>query len=232
MLARFLIFFCLWSLQLFAQNGGSKIISVNFSLSFNNHHFLINDSVYFPHHHTDSILFSECKFYLSQVEFRHKKRVVWKEENSYHLINYRQQDLTSFQLSLPDSVHFDAIHFLLGTDSITNVSGAMGGALDPVHGMYWTWHSGYINFKIEGKHSAISTPKKEFIFHLGGYQYPNATAQWLTFECQDPTNIRLAFDLSQWLEASGFTEKPNLMSPGARAQTLSQLAASCFHLLP
>lgn len=232
MLSRFLILLSLWSFQLFAQNSGSKNISVNFSLSFNHLSPTINDSIYYPHHDRDSILFSECKFYLSRVELMHKNRVVWKEENSFHLINFRQPELTSFQLSVPDSLAYDALHFLLGTDSITNVSGAMGGVLDPVQGMYWTWHSGYINFKIEGKHSALSSPKKEFIFHLGGYQHPHATAQWLTFESKDASNIRLAFDLLQWIDLSGLTEKPNLMSPGARAKTLSQQAASCFHLLP
>ena len=37
-----------------------------------------------------------------------------------------------------------------GVDSQTQVLATRPGALDPIHGMYWTWQSGYIQWKMEG----------------------------------------------------------------------------------
>jgi len=64
---------------------------------------------------------------------------------------------------------------LIGTDSITNVSGALDGDLDPIKGMYWAWNSGCINFKLEGTR-VISGKKTPFEYHIGGYNGPQATA--------------------------------------------------------
>jgi hypothetical protein len=38
-----------------------------------------------------------------------------------------------------------AIKFLLGVDSLKNVSGIQTGALDPAKGMFWTWNTGLCN---------------------------------------------------------------------------------------
>ena len=38
------------------------------------------------------------------------------------------------------------------------------GDLDPLKGMYWTWQSGYINFKIEGS-SPYVVIKEQVCFH-------------------------------------------------------------------
>ena len=39
----------------------------------------------------------------------------------------------------------------LGVDSVLNYNGVHEGALDPINGMYWTWQTGYIHCKLEGK---------------------------------------------------------------------------------
>ena len=75
-------------------------------------------------------------------------------------------------LEIPEDTEFDAIQFNLGIDSLTNVSGALGGDLDPTKGMYWTWQNGYVNFKLQGTSDLCNNPKNEFEFHLGGYLKP------------------------------------------------------------
>ena len=79
----------------------------------------------------------------------------------------------------------DKIKFNLGIDSLTNVSGVMGGDLDPTKGMYWTWQSGYINFKMEGSSAVCPTRNHEFQFHIGGYQDPFYAMQTLELEVKN-----------------------------------------------
>ena len=71
---------------------------------------------------------------------------------------------SSLALQIPSNIPFSKLKFQLGIDSLTNVSGAMGGDLDPTKGMYWTWQSGYINMKIEGKSNSCKTRKNQFQF--------------------------------------------------------------------
>jgi hypothetical protein len=66
------------------------------------------------------------------------------------LIDFDENDSNALCLEIPDDIEFDAIQFNLGLDSLTNVSGALGGDLDPTKGMYWTWQNGYVNFKLQG----------------------------------------------------------------------------------
>ncbi len=58
-------------------------------------------------------------------------------------------------------------------DSIHNCSGAQSGALDPVNAMFWTWSTGYIFLKLEGKSAVSKSPGHLFEFHIGGYKQPS-----------------------------------------------------------
>ena len=51
----------------------------------------------------------------------------------------------------------------------------MDGDLDPVHGMYWTWQSGYIQFKLEGL-LRDSAGERKLELHLGGFEGENKTS--------------------------------------------------------
>lgn len=62
----------------------------------------------------------------------------------YHLVD--AEDTASWTVTTTRSAQ---AYFLLGVDSLTNVSGAFGGA-STIKGMYWAWNSGYINLKLKG----------------------------------------------------------------------------------
>ena len=119
------------------------------------------------------------KFYISRIQFFHKGTVVLEEEKSFHLIDAAVQ--ASFHLVIANKrgARFDELRFHLGIDSVASVSGAMGGDLDPTKGMYWTWQSGYINVKCEGKSNVCIARNNEFQFHLGGYKQPFNSLQTL-----------------------------------------------------
>ena len=73
------------------------------------------------------IRFETLKFYLSSVTLIERALPVWKEEESFHLIDFEERDSNALCLEIPDGLTFDAIQFNLGIDSLTNVSGALGG---------------------------------------------------------------------------------------------------------
>ncbi|MCB0479666.1 MAG: hypothetical protein KDC84_15975, partial [Crocinitomicaceae bacterium] len=124
---------------------------------------LANESQYFG---KDSIQISEFRFYVSNLVFE-REGTGFMEQESFHLVDIFGQN--NFDVNFPPFFKFDTLEFYLGIDSITNVAGVMGGDLDPTKGMYWTWQSGYINLKLEGKSPKSPTSKNEFQYHLGGY---------------------------------------------------------------
>ena len=143
--------------------------------------------------------------------------------NDYHLVD--AADTASWIVSIP---HSSPPYFLLGVDSLTNVSGAFGGDLDPIKGMYWAWNSGYINLKLEGTSPASPYPSHGFELHLGGYLPPNATAQRVMLTGHGSDEVVVRVDILPLLEAANVRMKCNVMSPGGASVRLSRMAATMF----
>lgn len=169
------------------------------------------------------------RFYISNVNLISNDAIVFDENDSYHLIDLIEKR-NSFILTYPDNLVFDRIQFDLGIDSLTNVSGVYSGDLDPTKGMYWTWQSGYINFKLEGKHSASSAKNNVVQFHLGGYLPGQLALQTLSFNCSNSADINFEFDLNSFLKSMDFSQEHTIMSPGARAVSMSSHIATYFLL--
>lgn len=185
---------------------------------------MLNDS--FDVKGPERIVLEALRFYISGIGLLQNDSLVWKESNSYHL--YDLEEAKGMRLPVPSSVTYNRIRFYIGIDSLTNVSGAMGGELDPVKGMYWTWQSGYINFKAEGRSSASTHPKKEFQLHLGGYENPHNALRQITLSIHPQSDIDVYFDLPQFLQAAELAKRSHIMSPGPEAVKLSVMAAQCF----
>jgi hypothetical protein len=164
------------------------------------------------------------RFYVSGVALYKGGSLVWKEAESYHLIDALKTE--SLRIATPE-VDADKMVFLIGTDSLTNVSGAMGGDLDPSKGMYWAWNSGYINFKLEGTSSVCDTRNNAFQFHLGGYAYPNSTVQSVELE---RTSNTILVDVKAFLEGIDLANDNTVMSPGQEAVTLAKRTATIFRM--
>jgi hypothetical protein len=94
--------------------------------------------------------------------------------SSYHLIDFTDSASTYIELPV-NAGDFNGIQFLLGVDSTDQTRGAQSGALDPVRGMFWTWNSGYLSFKMEGFSPASTQPAHMMAYHIGGYRYPYST---------------------------------------------------------
>lgn len=237
-----------------AQNvdfNANKTIKNNSLNQFNDSSFIINNSsfinlilepiygnktlaidTYLPLSKTDSVQITLLKFYLSNIELLNDKKVVWRESNSVHLMDL--EDINSFKVALnvPKSIAFNSIKMNLGIDSLTNVSGALGGDLDPIKGMYWAWQSGYINFKLEGKSPICPTRKHAFQFHLGGYLGTDYAMQTIDFQLNKPISdtIALQLNIQNFLSRIDLKQQNSIMIPSAEAVLLAQKVAQLFTL--
>jgi len=187
---------------------------------------VLNDSTYYLKNKA-TVKFETLKFYISAIQLLNNTKSVWLEKNSYHLCT-TDSITNTLKIKLPTNIKFNALKFNVGIDSLTNVSGAMGGDLDPTKGMYWTWQSGYINFKLEGQSSLSSHSKKEFQLHLGGYAPPLSALQTITLAVKNKSKIDIVFDVEQFVNSIDLSKQHHIMSPNTQAVILSQLVAKCF----
>lgn len=191
---------------------------IKFKPVFGSHSFSVDSTYYIGT--KDSIQFTALRFYVSNIELLSHNKTVWKETTSFHLMDAANEK--SMQIQMPSNVSYDKLKFNLGIDSVTNVSGALGGDLDPTKGMYWTWQSGYINFKLEGNSNLCKTRHNEFQFHLGGYQYPNNSLQTVFIDINNKSSIEIVMDIKKIIEQIHLTEQNHIMSPGKEAVEFSE----------
>ena len=205
------------------------ITTLNFIPKFEASNFILNDSTYFIKN-GDSIQLKSLKFYISNIELVNGDKVVWQQKNSFHLIDASKNESLQIPLKHQSNLNFTKIKFNLGIDSVVNVSGALGGDLDPTKGMYWTWQSGYINFKLEGKSKKCKTRNNEFHFHLGGYQTPYSALQSISGIVVNKEKIDFVFDLEKFIDEINLSTQNKIMSPSAEAVLLSKKLVGFFTL--
>lgn len=170
----------------------------------------------------------QLKFYISNIQLLEEEDIIYEEKGVFYLLDW--EDSSSFHIQLDVSSHqpYSSIRFLLGVDSLTNVSGAFGGDLDPVLGMYWTWQSGYINVKLEGTSPDCPARENRFQFHIGGYQAPHATAQWIQLETSGKSAHHIDINIPHLLQQIDLQTSYYILSPGEKAAQFSKLLPSIF----
>ena len=211
--------------------GKNRDLSLQFNIVYNAE--LVKAEQHFVHPETnEQIQIDVLKFYVSTIELRSETGSDLREPDSHHLIDISNPASLRIPIKNSTDNSYQSIRFNLGVDSLTSVSGAMGGDLDPTTGMYWTWQSGYINFKIEGKSSRVLTQNQEFQFHLGGYQFPYNALQEIELKLIPGEAIILNIDLALLLERIDLSESNHIMSPGTKAVSLSQQVARSFFTIP
>ncbi|WP_317897321.1 MbnP family protein [Aurantibacillus circumpalustris] len=214
----------------FASKGqNTSPITLSFKQSIKSNKSILLDSLYTISDGT-SLKIETLKFYISKIQLLDKNRIVFTEENSFYLIDISDINSLKIAFNIPTNIKYTQLKFNLGIDSLTNVSGVYGGDLDPTKGMYWTWQSGYINFKLEGTCSVCPGAKKEFQFHVGGYQAPFNTLRELTLETNQKNNIEILLDLKQFLEKISLSKQNHIMSPNRQAVDLSIIIANAFRI--
>jgi hypothetical protein len=185
---------------------------------------------------------SAFKFYIHGIEVSNSRtnQVTRLDKNEHYLINATDPSTSFVTLSVPSS-GYDGISFLIGVDSIRNVSGAQTGALDPAHGMFWTWSTGYIMAKLEGNSPSAQTPSNVIEYHIGGFRgaesvirkihLPFPIGQQLDLSSGTKGAINITANINRWFNhttAIRISEKPVSMTPGPLATQIADNYATMF----
>lgn len=178
----------------------------------------------------DDLTIETLKFYISGIEFYQEEDLVFALANSFHLIDAAEPGSLDITFECPSAVAFTHIQFNIGIDSLTNTSGALGGDLDPTKGMYWTWQSGYINFKLEGVAERSPARHHRFQFHIGGYQAPFESIQKVKLATNNTREIEIQVAVDEWLATIDLSETYQLMSPNAAAMKMAQRLPTIYSI--
>jgi hypothetical protein len=223
-----LFFLCI---GLSAQNKTDSLY-VNVNLKFNQEDFKLNSN--YVSSQKDTLSFETVKFYLTGFQLEFKDNSIYKETNSYHLIDVENPETMQFSISNHINKEIKAIKFNIGVDSLSSVSGAMEGDLDATKGMYWAWQSGFINFKIEGQSPSCKTRKNKFQFHVGGYLEPYYAMRSVNinfnYNFKGKNQINLVMDLGKLFSEISLKETNTIMIPGKEAIKIADLSTKLFSI--
>jgi hypothetical protein len=144
-------------------------------------------------------------------------------------------------LDLADSASLDQqmsrpinnkISLLFGIDSAIQVAGVGSGALDPLRGMYWTWQTGYVQWKMEGaiRVDGLESPLE---LHLGGFDGATKSQSILSDYLIYPTtnSVIAQWDILPFLAEVVHQKKFGVMSPSPIARDYCRIIANgvSFH---
>lgn len=180
----------------------------------------------------DSLSLSSFRFYVSDIELIYSDGSVYAEAESYHLLDAEDTASLLIEFKNAPSGKISTLRFQLGLDSLYSVSGALSGDLDPTKGMYWSWQSGYINVKLEGRSTDCPSRKNEFHFHLGGYLYPYKAlrAIQLTVPGEQQQELIVLADVAQFFSSLDLSQTYSVMIPGKEALSLSEKMEKIFSI--
>lgn len=171
------------------------------------------------------VTITQFRFYAGHFDFYRAGQVI-SRNGTYRLIDAADTASLIVELDAKSANVGDSLTFMLGVDSLTNVSGAFSGDLDPIKGMYWVWNSGYINLKLEGSSPVSPYPSHAFELHLGGYLPPHTTAQRVALPVRGSGPWVVKVDVAPLLEAADIRTRCNVMQPCEKAARLSHVAAT------
>lgn len=148
---------------------------------------LVLDTKWYTNHLGDSFQISKFNYYVSNIKLTGGSN--YSEPESYHLVEESKGSSQMFTISNVPNGTYTGISFMIGVDSLRNVSGAQTGALDPANGMFWSWNTGYIQLKMEGKAPKSTATDKALKFHIGGFSGSNNTIRTVTLTFPQPITI-------------------------------------------
>ena len=179
---------------------------------------------------------SAFKFYICQVKLYNTDSGVSYDVNKdeYFLVDFSNPDAAVLQLKAVPFT-YDRIGFVVGVDSIRNVSGAQTGALDPAKGMFWTWNTGYIMAKLEGNSPASNQVNGKFEYHIGGFSGPDNVVkpltlsfplgQEITLQADKSSQITITANVNAWFFNPNDIElsvNPVCMTPGPLSRQIAE----------
>lgn len=189
----------------------------------------VAENTWYVTQNNDSIQFSKLRFYLTNFEIEKKDGTRYSIPDSNFLVDVFSEE--TLQLKFPDVSYAkgDELLFNIGVEKEMNTAGALAGALDPSNGMYWSWQSGYINFKLEGKSPSCASRKNKFQFHIGGYTAPYETTKRVHFILNAPNEpITLPLQIDAFFKNIQLKDEYQIMIPGEKASVIAATLPKLF----
>jgi len=242
MMAKCSVLFLLMQLFLSTAFGQTPIVTVKvIFINTVNKVPVVLDSVVYTNCWNETYTISKLKYYISNVQLQQTDKKVNREAESYHLINEEDTATKSFSLSMPGG-KYSSLSFLVGVDSLKNVSGAQTNALDPLNGMFWTWNNGYIMFKLEGNSPQSTVVNNKIEYHIGGFAGPNNALRTVTINFDAPLILLKKENTEIFLQAAidklwnakhnlKITETPVLITQGILSSAIADNYAAAFGLI-
>lgn len=218
---------CCLLLAMVRLPGQSATAQLVFRLVFEGEKIVLGEQ-YFSAKLSDSVRIETVRFYISDLQYFARGQQVTPVSETPLLIDAALPESCTATLELEKGRQIDEVRFTLGLDSLINVSGALGGDLDPTKGMYWAWQSGYINFKLEGTTAKCPARNHFFQYHLGGYRPPFQTVQSVAVKGKATDHFIVEVDIAAFLDQIEVSEVYQVMSPNAEAVELSAKLPTMF----
>jgi hypothetical protein len=158
----------------------------------------------------------------------------------YYLVDEANAASKNLAIEVPEG-RYRELRFHIGVDSARNVSGVQDGALDPANGMFWTWNSGYIFAKLEGRSPVSPAPLQAVTYHVGGFRTGQNAYQMakipfgatVSVENAKPYKALLEADVSKWFSGAhniSIATHSYTMDPGPLAMMLAENYTQIFTL--
>ncbi|MBX3253226.1 MAG: hypothetical protein KF862_03710 [Chitinophagaceae bacterium] len=189
----------------------------------------------------ESFSVRKFRYYISnmQLEDAVSKKSYWVKDQ-YFLVDEANPASKMITLPIPAG-SYRSVSFLLGVDSIKNVSGAQTGALDPLNDMFWTWRSGYVMAKLEGRSPVSGLPHRMFEYHIGGFNGTYNVLQriqlnfgeTLMIAAGKKATVNINADINAWFSAVhplSIAQHPACTSEGALAKQYAENYSHMFSI--
>lgn len=222
------------------QKNATATVKITFVNMVKNYKIALLDSVY-TNPFGEKYTVNKLRYYVSNIFLKNGVKN-FSEKNSYHLIDESDIRSQSFSVEVPEG-DYSSLNFLLGVDSLRNVSGAQTGALDPAKDMFWTWNTGYVMAKLEGNSPSSTLVNHKYEFHIGGFSgkynvlknielhFPENKP--VHFSANKSIQIIISADVNTWWQNPNdikIAERANIMTPGKFALAISENYANMFYI--
>jgi hypothetical protein len=185
----------------------------------------------------ESFSVEQFKYYISAILVADQQGGQELLTSGTYLID--QADTASLTLRLSCGLErIRSIAFTIGVDSTANTGGVMTGDLDPMRGMFWTWNSGYIYARLEGRSDSAKAPAHRFSWDVGGYKTVDNAARRVVLGIPDtqPDDglVIIQADLLKWFDGKTtirLSESPTCHEPGALAMRIADNYSTMFSVV-
>jgi hypothetical protein len=225
---------CFTGIPAIKHKAAQRLISLHFHHKIGNEDLLLGNPV--KNILGENMVIEKFKYYVSNFSVTDDKGHTTILPVQYFLVDEADSLSKNISFSIPD-IPISSIRFLLGVDSIHNVSGVQTGALDPLNGMFWTWNSGYIMAKLEGSADEVASAGHRFTFHIGGFKAGMNATRMIELNLLKTGNpiqeIHVTADINHWFKSNSeikVSETPVCHSPGSLAMKIADNYSTMFSI--